>query len=204
VPLTVKAWLQRDSAGPKVAQPTFPAWISSKFDQRLGLRARWDRIQNTRRPEHPIRPYAYRSFNLIAHHLNLFEFYDAGTTRCHLEYRHPLMDLRLLEYCLSLPPQPWCSKKNILRIAMRGLLPDAVRARPKTALAGSPNFARMQRPQARWIDSVIPHPRVNDYVDNTKIPTLWGALDADELWKNLRPLSLDLWIKGLLQGQSTP
>ena len=53
-----------------------------------------------------------------------------------IEWRHPYMDLRVLEFMLSLPPIPWARHKYLIRQAMRGILPDAVLQRRKQ---GSPN-----------------------------------------------------------------
>jgi asparagine synthase (glutamine-hydrolysing) len=204
VPLTVRKWFRRDPRVRPDAQSEFPVWISKELDRRLGLRARWDEMNSRLLAKHPVRPYAYRTFNLIARYSNFFETYDAGITRCPVEFRHPLMDLRLLEYCLSLPPVPWCVKKEILRLAMQGLLPDTIRQRPKTPWPGSPHLARLQVDGAQWIDAVAFEPSIAAYVDTALIPTLWGAADADDSWKNLRPLRLDFWMKSLRESRLTP
>ena len=43
----------------------------------------------------------------------------------------PFFDLRVLMYLLAIPPLPWCDNKEVLRSAMAGSLPDAVRSRRK-------------------------------------------------------------------------
>jgi Asparagine synthase. len=127
---------------------------------------------------------------------NFFEFADAGVTRLHLEHRHPLMDLRLQRFCLSLPPLPWCVKKEIARRAMSGILPEPVRKRPKTALAGSPEMELLRLPQSRWIDRFQPARELARFVDRAKVPPVCGARsDREARWRDLRPLSLDLWLR---------
>jgi len=60
------------------------------------------------------------------------ERYDRVAASCGIEPRDPFMDIRLVQFCLSLPPEQamrdgW--RKMILRRAMSGLLPDTVRWR---------------------------------------------------------------------------
>jgi len=51
-----------------------------------------------------------------------------------VKLRHPLLDLRLIEYALSLPPHPWLVDKRVMREANIGRLPEQVLLRPKTPL----------------------------------------------------------------------
>jgi asparagine synthase (glutamine-hydrolysing) len=71
----------------------------------------------------------------------ILESYDPGVTRLALEARHPLLDLRLVNFVLGIPPVPWCVDKHILREAMATVLPDAVVRRPKSPLAADPVLA---------------------------------------------------------------
>ena len=128
---------------------------------------------------------------------NFFDCYDPGVTRLALECRHPLLDLRLVDYCLTLPPLPWCVKKRILRDAMRGLLPEPVRLRRKTPLAGWPGAKMLRAADAQWIDGFVPARRLDTYVDREKLPKTWGGDYPLEAWTNLRPLSLNFWLQNL-------
>jgi asparagine synthase (glutamine-hydrolysing) len=179
------------------AEQTFPPWINPELEKRLNLRQRWD--QHHRQPvvTHPIRPYSYRTFDYILRLSNFFDPFDAGLTKAHLEYRHPLFDLRLLEYCLSLPPLPWCVRKEILRSSMKGRLPESVRQRPKTPLAGFPYIARLQQDKTQWVDSLAATaaPSLYDYVNPCKIPPIWSNQSPVEAWTSMRPWSLNFWLK---------
>lgn len=68
-------------------------------------------------------------------HQHLFaarERYDRTASAYAVEPRDPFMDVRVLEFCLSLPNEQLQSRgwpKLVLRRAMRGLLPDSVRWR---------------------------------------------------------------------------
>jgi len=52
-------------------------------------------------------------------------------TRVPVEVQRPYFDLRLVRFLLRLPPVPWCADKELLRVAMQGVLPEQVRCRPK-------------------------------------------------------------------------
>ncbi len=60
------------------------------------------------------------------------------------EWRYPYLDLRVLEFMLSVPPVPWGWKKRLVREAMRGRLPAEVLARKKTPLDCYPEVATMR------------------------------------------------------------
>jgi asparagine synthase (glutamine-hydrolysing) len=144
-----------------------------------------------------MRPYAVGTYDYIARLSNYFEFYDPSRTRSPIEYRHPMMDLRLVEFCLSIPAFPWCFNKDILRRAMKGVLPEPVRRRPKTPLAGCRHLALLREPEASWIDRFAPTSGMAAYVDRAKIPSVCRAVDRDIAWRDMRPLSLNLWLRAL-------
>ncbi len=68
----------------------------------------------------------------------MFEQENPGVTRCPVEVRHPFLDLRVVNFLLALPPFPLFFEKQLLREAVAGRLPESVRTRRKTPLAGSP------------------------------------------------------------------
>ena len=70
-----------------------------------------------------------------------------------LEVCHPFFDLRLVDFLLALPVLPWCSDKELLREAARGILPDTVRLRRKSPLLADPLIALLQQPASAWVDS---------------------------------------------------
>lgn len=176
------------------AQP-YPSWISPELEKRFELRQRWHEYYRAPAVSHPVRPFAYHSYEYMRNHPIFFDSQDAGLTRQPLEYRHPLLDLRLVEYCLSLPPYPWCDGKQILRAAMKGRLPESVRSRPKTTLAGFPYVERLQQAESRWVDSYAAEASLHDYVERARIPAVWSSREAIETWSNMRPLSLNYWLK---------
>src|ERR1019366_2635559 len=48
----------------------------------------------------------------------------------------PLLDTRLMELVFSIPPVPWCQKKELIRRSFSGELPPEVLRRPKATLTG--------------------------------------------------------------------
>ena len=62
------------------------------------------------------------------------EALDAEYAAVGIDWRHPYLDLRLLEFMLHTPPIPWARRKRLIRQAMTGRLPRAILARDKTPL----------------------------------------------------------------------
>lgn len=186
--------IRNKGATPGQSTEPYPEWISPELEKRFDLRNRWGQFQNIAAITHPFRPFAYRSYDYILNNPLFFDSQDAGLTRQPLEYRHPLLDLRLVDYCLSLPPLPWCIRKEILRAAMKDLLPESVRRRPKTPLGGFPYVERLQQPESRWVDNLAAGTALQTYVIADNIPSVWSGKDPVETWVNLRPLSLSFWL----------
>ena len=181
---------------PKPRTVSFPAWLDEDFARRLGLRERASELGDVMpQRAHPVRPYAMRILEYVMQRSNFFDHYDPGFTGSAVEFRHPMFDLRLVEYCLSLPPYPWCVRKHILRESMRDALPLEVLARPKTPLAGFPFMEILKDPRSRWIDEFAPSPATTAYVNRAKIPLTRSDPDPEAAWLNLRPVALDLWIR---------
>jgi len=148
-PLGLRTRLRRRGAGP--SEDPFeraPDWLDPGFAERLEIAERWRawRAGPPVDPDlHPTRPETVaclRGYQWT----NEFEFLDPGATGHPLEFRHPFFDLRLLRFLLELPAIPWCVHKEIVRRAMAGRLPDAVRRRPKAPLRAAPAF---RFPEAR-------------------------------------------------------
>lgn len=192
-PIGLRTWWQRRNGSSDLSL-TYPNWINEDFAKKLDLMDRWKQSIAQRPLAHETRPYAFR--NLYTPHWNaLFARYDAGVTRLPLEVRHPLIDLRLVSYLLGLPVIPWVIGKHILRESMRGILPEAVRRRQKTTLAGDPGMQLRYSTKASEIDSFVPTPELSNYVQRDAVPLLTTETDHNRLWINARPFSLNQWFK---------
>jgi len=176
-------------------QPLLPVWLNADLATRLNPPARWEQVMNARpNPIHPIRPTVHQRLTLSLWQ-SFLESLDPGVTSIPLEFRLPFLDRRVVEYALAIPPIPWCVKKELLRVAMRGTLPEPVRRRPKTPLAGYPYHELLRQPDARWVDGFEPIPELAKYVDRGAVPQVaGGACNPDESWLHLRPFSLNHWL----------
>jgi len=172
----------------------FPVWLNEELSARLELPARWERLNSEHAPEHAVRPVAYMQM-VAPFWANLFEKQDPGVTHVPMEIRHPFFDLRLARYLLRLSPLPWCSDKELLRVAIRGILPERIRLRRKSPLAADPIVALLQQSGAEWVDHFQPEPALSRYVDRSRVPPVAGEKDAWGAWVNLRPLSLNFWLQ---------
>ena len=123
----------------------------------------------------------------------LFEGYDPGSTRLPLEVRHPFIDVRLVDYLLSIPALPWCSRKRILREAMKDRLPRAVLHRPKTPLTSDPALQLARRAGVRWLDHFEVTPQLTRFVNlsSRRSPV---EETPNALWANLRVFALNHWL----------
>lgn len=115
-----------------------------------------------------------------------------------LRMRHPFFDAALVELLRQMPPIPWLVGKRLLREAMRGHLPEAVRKRPKRALQGHFAYANARRGYEPHLPALAQVPTLAAYVD---VDALQAAVaDLDRLPSHrfstavLLPLSLAFWL----------
>ena len=168
----------------------FPDWFNPDFEGRLQLRARWEQRLVEPQSPHPIRPIAYRSFDITAWQ-ELSGGFDAERTRSLQEVRHPFLDLRLLRYLLAVPAVPWCRSKYLLRRAMRERLPKSVLRRPKTPLFHDPWTKRILE---CGMPPLVPDPALEPYVDSSRVPRVPVV---PSFWTDFRTRSLNYWLRNL-------
>ena len=171
----------------------YPVWLNDDFSKRLNLSERWLRLSEDGPLPHPLRPNAFRTV-LSPHWDTLFSRYDAGATSLPLEVRHPLIDVRLVDYLLGVPVIPWLLDKTILRRAMVGILPEAVRTRPKSPLAGDPGLLLRHSRKFQQIDEFKPVSAICSYVDRKSIPPVSEEVNSIQLSINIRPFCLNQWL----------
>lgn len=185
------------------AVATFPEWLNPDFIHRANLTDRWRRWKEGPRSDHPIRPRACASLQL-ANWRGIFESHDPGSTGLPVEVRHPFMDVRMVRYLLAVPPLPWCEGKHLMREAMRGVLPEPVRRRPKTGLAGDPLSEHIKRDPGWWRTQPSFVPGMAEYVDEGTFRQnlLGGPKDVWTNWINLRPFALNWWLRDQRQRRT--
>ena len=178
----------------KSQSPHYPLWLNKDLEKRLALRDRWEYLMRSSASNESARGTAYESM-ADASWPSMFEAYDPGVTEIPLQVRHPFFDLRLVRFLLALPALPWCSDKELLREAARGILPDQVRLRRKTPLLADPLTALLQQKESAWVDSFEAVPELGPFVELRRVPKVFREKDAWTAWINLRPLSLNFWLR---------
>jgi asparagine synthase (glutamine-hydrolysing) len=182
-------------AGRRPGLPQLPKWLAPEFAKRMNLRERWAEVGFARAtPAHPIVPAAHSSL-MGPQWAHSHELQDPGVTRCALEIRHPFLDLRIVDFVLALPPFPWTFQKSLLRAATAGRLPESVRTRPKTLLAGDPLAETLKRPESDWVNRARWSEQIGAYVQPKAIPELNGQTNSEETISAIRPICLNFWLQ---------
>lgn len=186
----------------KNAFDSYPNWLNEDLQREERLQERWkvygvpDRETQLRAESsvNAFRPEALMSMMHVSWQ-NLFETLDPGATGVPVEVRHPFFDLRVVTFLLGLPRLPWCCDKEILRQAGRGILPEAVRLRRKSPVRDDPILALLQKPESKWVDRFEAVPELQHYVCRHRIPPVWMGRSSGTAWTNLKPLSLNFWLR---------
>jgi asparagine synthase (glutamine-hydrolysing) len=180
---TVKRALRRPELSD--TEKDVPEWLRSAFARKMSLS---DRLRQYGRQTHPWHPRAMASFNSSIW-ASFLEQFDPTVSKTPLDWRHPYLDLRVLTFLLSVPPIPWARRKQLLRDAMRGVLPDEVIRRDKASLGDYPVAIAMQK---------YPLPQLNrnspiwQYVDAEKMRDL--KFDKSTSHQLLKIHVLDAWL----------
>lgn len=189
----VAGWTQtlRRHAGsrPEAKDPnTPPPWLNQDFAERLRLAERMATLGDGGDTSHPWRPLAMASFTSPFWQCDLDDM-NFREQLAPIVRRHPYIDLRVVEFMLSVPPVPWGWKKHLVREAMQDRLPVEVLSREKTPLACYPDVASMRR-------HGLPEPsresRFERYVDRRHLPTV-QASEVDIFFATAA-YSLDHWL----------
>ncbi|MCH7534853.1 MAG: hypothetical protein IH948_03765 [Bacteroidetes bacterium] len=177
--------------------PAYPApvWINRDFEARMHLKERWNdfishqsMLLNLRHPKI---------------HTSLVEpSWNTDDICMHSDFilpeeRDPFLDVRMIEFILSLPPLPWLFNKHILRKAMRNKLPREVIKRSKIPL-GLVHASFLKQADMQWLDEWQPVAQINQFIDRKKIPKLTGpAFKQSASYTHLLPLALNSWLQGV-------
>ena len=175
--------------------PVYPSWLAPDFARRLNLKDRakvWSELPSLR--PHPILPKAHASLSL-PQWSSMFEQESPGITGCPVEVRYPFLDLRVANFLLALPPFPLFFEKKILREAVTGRLPESVRTRRKTPLAGSPLVEHLRKSQAGWMGRVEWSEEMDSYVNRSALPTLEAQANLANAQSSARPFCLNFWLQ---------
>ena len=187
-----RRWHERAKNQPDWYEASFPQWLNPEFEARLGLRERWQKLGKWLPSKHPIREIGYANFACDLP-MGGADGWDAGFTNVRADFLHPLWDLRMVRFLLSVPAMPWCRNKHLIRVALRGYVPEAVRKRPKSPLPGLPYLIR-----ARAVEppNLPPVAILDGYINTDQLPK-WPGRNREELDLRLRVLGLHYWLFSL-------
>ena len=178
--------------------PPFPEQIDATFARRCDLREQLAKF--TRLAVLPPTLHAEAHYNLSGPFWPCyFERQDAGFTRCPLEVRYPILaDVRLVEFILAdsgiTVVRP---TKRFFVPVMRGVLPEVLRGRPKTPLAGDPIMAHLRAGNVRLPETFEPVPKMAAYVKPPLMQSLYEEFASQKSsWKLslCRPIALNNWL----------
>jgi len=172
----------------------YPPWLNKDLEERLALEDRWDKRWKTavtgpnRNTRHPLHHDV-----LMSPSWNTDDLAMTGALITP-ERRDPYLDLRLLDFVLSLPPMPWLYQKHLMRKGMKNLLPKSVIERPKQVLG---DLASSLIGQAAF-DTHPPRSDLDKYVNAAAFSkAIAGTGDTGLHYLNLRPLILRQWFQML-------
>jgi asparagine synthase (glutamine-hydrolysing) len=191
-PLHLRANLDRWLHRP-VWRPVFPGWLRADLVERMQLRARLETVTEEQLSDRS------RTGMTSPFWSNLLGTRDPDHTRLPVRMRHPFFDLRLVRYLMAVPPVPWFVNKHILRASLEGVLPDAVRLRPKTPMAAWPHHAlALRHGVPAWMEELATIPELGRWID---LQALWEDLHAParmadhEYQTIVRALMLGRWLR---------
>lgn len=165
-----------------------PAWLAPALVTRVNLAERIEARSRGPVPPHPWHPRAVASFKDPLWQRLLGDL-GADETLAAFEWRHPFLDLRVLEFMLSLPPIPWAWEKHLMRATMRDRLPAAIVSRKKKPLAASPIAQPIRE---RGLPELLRPGSLAAYVDVSRLPS--GEKAQDDLFRVVAVHVLDHWL----------
>ena len=191
-PWGIRSWMERRVTGPEA----IPDWIGHDLRSAFDTHARWNEVRSRREAFRGARHRAVSDV-IDPWWASTFEGLDPGVTRRPVELRYPFFDVRLASFILRLPSFPWCLGKHVVRAAMKGRIPDAVRTRPKTPLAASPVAPAEQWSASRALELFQTTPAMERFVDVGRFrETVHGkSLLASESHAAWAAISLAMWLR---------
>ena len=191
----LKGWAQtvRRHAGPRPDdQPVapLPTWLNRDLVERLHLVERIRTLGEGGDTSHPWHPNAVASFTGPIWQSHFADF-DFDETLGPVVWRHPYLDVRVIEYLLAVPPVPWAWKKQLVREAMRGRMPDELLRREKTSIPQEDVGPLLSSLRCR--PEFMANGRLEKYADVGQIST--ESISDFMVWPALSVFALDHWLK---------
>ncbi len=181
---------------PQDPMARYPKWLSPDFEKKVDLRERWHEMQRPFQSAHPWHPKAHSVLNGLFLS-SILESEEPTWSGVPVVPRAPLLDLRLQRFLMRVPPVPLCVDKELLRRALRGLLPKEVLLRAKTIFQG--DQVAMQIERHLWSPLPLPAPTgtIRKFVVWEKLGELVRTVPITFPWADLRPVSLMYWLRAI-------
>lgn len=170
------------------APPSSEDWVMPDAAKAIDYEQRCEDWYHEKREAHPWRPSAYASFTSSIWP-GLLEGFDPVLTKSPIDYRHPYLDLRVLNFLLRVPPVPQSRGKRIVREAMAGLLPQEVLRRPKAPIEADVLGMLVERHPLPAFSADDP---IHAYINTKKLEGL--KRDADSTWALLCAHIVNHWL----------
>ncbi|MCC5637196.1 lasso peptide isopeptide bond-forming cyclase [Nostoc sp. CHAB 5844] len=199
----LKIWRSRHGSNHHTHQVTL--LINSHLAKQVGINPLTQSQDQYQNPAVTVREDQWRTLT-SAFFTTVLELGDQCAAAFSLESRHPFMDKRLIEFCLSLPPdqklnQGW--SRLVMRRALNGILPQQVQWRGgKTDM--TPNFQRgLLHFDRLLVDEVITSDASNiqEFVDLNSLRRSYRRLvsktevtNDDEIVPVWKAVTLALWL----------
>ena len=182
---------------------------------------RMDWLRNFGYPQradaHPTRPRAgtirQREYHVIRSPHVVYRLQDSaiGAASYGVDYRYPLLDIRLLQFCLDMghhQKRRPDMRRRMIRMATKGLLPDKLRLRHDKSGATIPTFYHRYLTDQQNIDELLANPLVErelaDMIDLDRLRKDFAAMTEETRTvarSGERALKLALWA---IQDKSRP
>ncbi len=182
------AW--RRSIAPPAWKPPMPDWIEAGMAARVHLESRWERWWG----DHQGATDTASQLQLSVAHRH-FELAEALPSP--VVMRYPFLDTRLIEFVTALP-NFMRANKLVLREAMRGKLPEAVRTRPKIAAAGDVLRKLVTNGKIDLSDREYVSPFLNEAAYCEAWKEYCKGKGQDSTWASwliVQPIALEKWLK---------
>ena len=170
--------------------PALPAWLQPDFERRQNLAERWQTHHQRQPLPHPNRPeaYAYLTDPIWPH---FFATVAALNHQFGLVSRYPFFDLSLLQLLLRTPAVPWFEAKFLLRQAISGYLPEAIRTRPKSPLGDESIAQKWVSVRQIWLPRLAKATELTQFLD-------WSLVQkqaATDYQLAIHLINLHLWLQ---------
>jgi asparagine synthase (glutamine-hydrolysing) len=186
-----------------------PKNVNSLINSDFAHKMKWDEFTKPQKQLHSspitVREYQHNTFTSTLFALTL-DLVDHSSAAFSIESRHPFMDKRMIEFCLSLPPEQKLNQgwsRMVMRRGMNGILPEKVQWRGgKTDM--TPNFLRgLLNFDRELVDEVVVNHQspIQEFVDFSTLQKSHHRLisqgektndDTINVWK---AVTLALWLR---------